>query len=122
MENSKLKNYLPVQNGVVQHFQLSEFADEFNIAEHLPLGHKSRLLLVVGEFSGSLLVSCGNSSSIFELIFAFAKQQAFEGGNLTFWWFKVWGILIEPFAQLCVHRTVFGFIESFFKDLNIKDL
>ena len=85
----------------MQHFQFAQFTDEFNIAQHLPLGHKSRLLFIVTELSGSLLVSGGNSSPIFKLILAFAKQQSLKGGNLTFCRFKVWGVLIESLAQLC---------------------
>ena len=106
-----------MQNGVVQHFELPEFPNELDVAKHLPLGQKPRLFLVVGEVSGALLISGGNSSSIFELIFAFTKQQSFKGGNLTFWRFKVGSILVEPFAQLCVHGTVLRFIESLFEDL-----
>ena len=111
---------LPVQNRVVQHFQFAQFTDEFNIAQHLPLGHKSRLLFIVAELSGSLLVSRGNSSSIFKLILAFAKQQSLKGGNLTVCRFKVWGVLIESLAQLCIHGTVLRFIESFFEDLELE--
>ena len=106
-----------VEDGVVEHLELAELANELDVAKHLSLGHKSCLLLVIAEVSGSLLVSCGNSCAILKLIFAFAKQQSFKGGNLRFWWFKVGSILVEPLAQLCIHGTVFGFIESFFKDL-----
>jgi hypothetical protein len=35
-----------MENGVVKHLQLAQFANELDVAEHLTLGQKPRLLFV----------------------------------------------------------------------------
>ena len=81
--------------------------------------HVAEIVVEYGGLHGGACSALSESPHEIELIFAFAKQQSFKGGNLRVWWFKVGSILVEPFAQLCIHRTVFWFIESFFKDLEI---
>ena len=57
---------------------------------------------------------------VFKFISAFVEQKSSKCtrlfGNFRI---EIWCFFIESFAQLCVHRRVFWFIESFFKYLEL---
>jgi hypothetical protein len=104
-----------VEDGVVEHLELAELPDELDVTQHLPFGQVFRLLLLRAEFSGSLFVGSGLSRSILELMSAVGEKDSPEGGVLGLGGVKVRCVLGEPFAQLCVHRTILRLIEGFFK-------
>ena len=131
-----------MQDRVGDDLQLAELADELDVAQHLALGRLPTLLVLGGELILPLegLVGLG---AVLELEAALVEQQTRESAvgaalarlevvessaslqtllscTLLLRVLEVRSLLGQPLAQLCVHRTVFRFIESFFEDLQIN--
>lgn len=97
----------------------NEHQANLDVSKHFALGELSSLLLLRRQGAISMFKCFRCLGTVFKLSSTLVQKQQTEGTG-TVWWFKVWSFLRQPLAQLCVHRTVFGLIKGFFKDLQHK--
>ena len=99
-----------------------QFTHELDVAQHFSLGQVLGVLLVRVEATviGHFFILLRDLGAIFKFISALFEQQFLESAGDRIWWFEVRSFFHEEFAQLCIHRRIFRFIEGFFENLKFK--